>query len=358
MCFSSTPTRDYGQEMSDTLRAQVEAMTGTGEFADLGPLAKLESEQIPQWTANQLDTYNRMLFGTGGQPGVLDQYGRMQPQLTEFQTQANTAQRTADIGDITALGPQAYGAMRAYNPQQTALLDAYNQQAMQGLQLGSQMDPATLSQIKNLSLGKTGGNGWGFDPASLASYAGSTGQAGEALRQTRLGNAGTAMSLNQALMGDPFLQILGRSSGVSNPALALSGQGQAGASNLGPNLYNPESAYAGNLNNANQQAHLASEAANLGMWGSIVESAGNVAGGMFCWVAREVYGETDPRWRLFRMWLSSELAPAWFRALYLRHGPAFAAWLHLHPRLKPWIKLWMNGRVETVRRELVEVKYA
>lgn len=351
-------SRDYGTEMSNTLRDQIDAMMGTGKFKDLGPLAELEAGQIPQWTENELDKFNRMMFGSGDQPGLLDQYGRMQPQLTKFQTDANTALRGADIGDVLNLGPEALAAMRAYNPQQTALLDAYNQQAQQGLQLGSQMDPATQNQLRNAVFGESGSRGWGFDPASLAAYAGSTGRAGEELRQTRLGNATTAMSLNQSLMGDPFLQILGRSSGVSNPALALGGQGQNAAGNLGPQLYNPESPYAGNLYNSNSQTAAANRAANASMWGNIIGAAGSYFGGAGCWVAREVYGETDPRWRLFRMWLYSGLAPGWFRALYLRHGPAFAAWLRVHPRLKPWIKLWMNGRVATVRRELVEVKYA
>ena len=40
---------------------------------------------------------------------------------------------------------------------------------------------------------------------------------------------------------------------------------------------------------------------------------------MQCWVARAVYGEDNPRWMLFRVWLMAN-APAWFRGLYLRHG--------------------------------------
>ncbi len=272
--------RDYSNEMSDTLRSQIEAMTGTGQFADLGPLSKLEAEQIPQWTENELDATNRMMFGSGGQAGLLDQYARMEPQLTEFQTRANTAQRTADIGDITALGPEAYAAMRGYNPQQTALLDAYNQQAMQGLQLGSQMDPATQNQLRNAVFGESGSRGWGFDPASLAAYAGSTGRAGEALRQTRLGNAGTALGLNQALMGDPFLQILGRSSGVSQPAQTLFGQGQNAANNLGPQLYNPESSYAGNIFGSNADYTAQFGMARAGLYQNMGKSIGQGVGGV------------------------------------------------------------------------------
>jgi hypothetical protein len=42
-----------------------------------------------------------------------------------------------------------------------------------------------------------------------------------------------------------------------------------------------------------------------------------------CWVARAVYGEQNPRWLLFRAWLLED-SPRWLRALYLRHGRAFA----------------------------------
>ncbi|MFM8952918.1 MAG: VWA domain-containing protein, partial [Planctomycetaceae bacterium] len=60
-------------------------------------------------------------------------------------------------------------------------------------------------------------------------------------------------------------------------------------------------------------------------------NAGPGAGGGLglgaCWVAREVYGVHDPRWLIFRSWLTTE-APAWLRDLYIAHGPAFADWIH------------------------------
>ena len=68
---------------------------------------------------------------------------------------------------------------------------------------------------------------------------------------------------------------------------------------------------------------------------------GAVAGGIACWVAREVFGEDDPRWRLFRTWLLTD-APVWFRDLYLENGERFAAWIHDKPLLKRMIRGWMN----------------
>ncbi len=42
-----------------------------------------------------------------------------------------------------------------------------------------------------------------------------------------------------------------------------------------------------------------------------------------CWVARAVFGESNPRWLLFRDWLAFQ-APVWLRSGYVRHGEGFA----------------------------------
>lgn len=55
--------------------------------------------------------------------------------------------------------------------------------------------------------------------------------------------------------------------------------------------------------------------------------------GGFCWVAREVYHVSNPKWIEFRDWLLTD-APTWFGKLYLRHGEWFALFI----RNKPWLK--------------------
>ncbi len=61
-----------------------------------------------------------------------------------------------------------------------------------------------------------------------------------------------------------------------------------------------------------------------------------------CWVARRVFGEADPRWRLFRCWLLTE-APVLLRAVYLRHGEAFARRLRPGTLLHAALKRWMSA---------------
>ncbi len=61
-----------------------------------------------------------------------------------------------------------------------------------------------------------------------------------------------------------------------------------------------------------------------------------------CWVARAVYGESNPRWMQFRQWLLSD-APPWFRNLYIAHGERFARWIAPHPAVKSVIRRRMDG---------------
>ena len=68
--------------------------------------------------------------------------------------------------------------------------------------------------------------------------------------------------------------------------------------------------------------------------------------GKCCWVAREVYGETNPQWLLFRRWLLGD-SPSWFRNLYISRGEAFANWLSRHTWLKPVIRRWMDSRIRS-----------
>jgi hypothetical protein len=74
---------------------------------------------------------------------------------------------------------------------------------------------------------------------------------------------------------------------------------------------------------------------------------GKLFGG--CWVAREVYGEDNPKWEVFREWLFTR-APKWFYNLYIKHGPEFAKWIKNKHILKAFIRHWMDGRVATMEK--------
>lgn len=74
---------------------------------------------------------------------------------------------------------------------------------------------------------------------------------------------------------------------------------------------------------------------------SAIGTAVGAAAGAMCWVAREVYGEDNPKWQTFREWLMQD-APWLLRWAYLRYGERFAKFIHNKPRLKAAIKALMD----------------
>jgi hypothetical protein len=94
-------------------------------------------------------------------------------------------------------------------------------------------------------------------------------------------------------------------------------------------------------------------ASTTGALGNIFGSLLPAAITAICWVAREVYGEDNPRWMLFRDWLF-RYAPQWFFNWYVNNGEAFARWLKKNAWLKPVIRRWMDSRIRSMQnRELV-----
>ena len=70
-------------------------------------------------------------------------------------------------------------------------------------------------------------------------------------------------------------------------------------------------------------------------------SAGAMGIGALCWVAREVYGEDDPRWTQFRHWLLTD-APKWLLKAYATHGEAVARVVKRVPILKGILRPLMD----------------
>ena len=82
--------------------------------------------------------------------------------------------------------------------------------------------------------------------------------------------------------------------------------------------------------------------------------AGGAGKLLFCWVAREVYGEDNPRWMIFKTWLEFH-APNWFFNIYIKHGEKFAEFISGKPIIKSLIRKWMDTKVNYMK---TEVQYA
>ena len=83
-----------------------------------------------------------------------------------------------------------------------------------------------------------------------------------------------------------------------------------------------------------------------GMGGGGMGGGGMGGGGMgMCWVAREVYGQENPKWLQFRDWLRSD-APRWLHDAYAAHGEEFALWIHDKPAAKSAVRLLMDQAIK------------
>jgi len=64
-----------------------------------------------------------------------------------------------------------------------------------------------------------------------------------------------------------------------------------------------------------------------------------------CWVAREVYGEENPKWKKFRKWVIQD-APENFRRFYIENGERIAESIKNRPDIKGMIRNWMDSKLE------------
>ena len=156
-----------------------------------------------------------------------------------------------------------------------------------------------------------------------------------------------AFGQSQATGGDPAAVILGRSSqaGAQGTGVALGAPGVSQAyaplfdPGVGTNIEMQNIANQVGLENAQLQADAARSAGRTSAFGSI---AGAIIG--LCWVAREVYGEANPKWFKFREWMLSK-APRWFLKLYIKYGERFAEFISNKPMLKSIIRKWMDSKI-------------
>ena len=237
---SAPPPRNYGQETRDTLQAQV----------DLAPQKFAAEQQFsPGYTDLAVQNVQRALGGSSAQPGLVSLLGQYGPQLQQYASDSASKQRAADIADIEAYGGRAVQAIRSADPQQQALLTALNDQALSGLNSAVNTD-----EVGRQIRAQQASRGFGFGNSDAIAEAFGRTTAGESLRRGRQGFAQQVAGLNAATAADPAMAVLGRSSGATNQAQSLLGQGQGFSPG---NLFSPESAYAGDVFNTNYNADAA-----------------------------------------------------------------------------------------------------
>ena len=103
---------------------------------------------------------------------------------------------------------------------------------------------------------------------------------------------------------------------------------------------------------ASEQSSSAAGQAVGGLIGTVIGGAMEFGwGNVFCWVAREVYGEDNVRWFIFRIWMRNS-APKWLFKLYAKHGKAYAKFISDKPVFKWLTKKAMDLIIEPKRKKL------
>ena len=336
--------RDYAAETQANLETQIK----------LAPeLYASEASQLygqPAYARLGMRTLEESMFGSGGQGGMLDLYGRIIPQLADIEAGAASRARQADVEDVEAYGQRATSALLGSDPLKEQLSNELIEQAIRENQAGGILPPKLSREYQQAFRAGAGARGTLYSPASIPQEAVFTTMQAEQLRRGRQQFGQQALAQRQQLTGDPFMQILGRGSGALASAQGVGQQGFA-IGQTAPRLVSPESQYAGDIYQSNAQremaANLGRAQSRAGMMSGLFQGLGAIGGGFVskCHVAREVYGDTNPKWVKFFIWKETE-GPSWFRKLYNKYSEKVARYISDKPRVKDMIRTWMDSKIK------------
>lgn len=309
----------------------------------------LQAEQTyrPQYAALELADINAYLLGTQGQQGVLDLTAEATRRSAALDREAQALQRQQEIDILGKYGQQTVDALRAADPYSRQIAEAQQQYAADlfakagTLSLEEQRAAEQMARQQGMASGRIG------DSSTVAAQALNR-QNALAQRSAMAQQAGAqAFGYNRALAGDVANILIGRPSTAYAMGSQAAGQGMTLAGQpTGPNLFDPNAGVnlalqnqsnLGNYNAAIFGAKAGREGAIIGGGLSALGSLGGSAmmASALCWVAREVYGEDNPKWKVFRSWLSTE-APLWLFRFYCNNGEQFAAFIKDKPAIK-WV---------------------
>ena len=332
------PQADYNQYLTEgrnALRAQ-------------GELLPMQAEMERRLAPQLIDTRMAGLKATS--QGLLGLYGDLYQPAQQMQQRYATDQ----LSMLGGLGAQATGAaLGSLDATTRGIYSTFGQQALSDLQAGTSLTAQETTQAQQAARAAGAARGVSFsrqgaDLEVLNTYG--MGQRRLAQRQ------GVAQQAYQMGVGQQAVGL----QGFLSPAYAGSQQfsltGLAGGASgmyadVGTSPFlQPESQYLANIRANRIQMETAIQSANAQRSGAIIggvaQAVGTYAGMKAgCWVAREVYGNENPEWMVFRQWLFTE-APKWLCELYMEEGERFAKFISDKPLLKFIVKKAMDIVVE------------
>lgn len=324
---------------------------------------------IGQATAEGIEAYVEAL------PEIIDIQTAYQPQLTTAGIRSGREQFLS-AQDVLAEGMRRYGDdiieeslnlerkygpevakayiqnMRSAAPGYFDIRDKYETAIQEDLALGAELSPEQQRVVQQATRAGQSARGNIRGTAPTAQEVMRTFMASEGLRDKRLGRAyqyaatpapgvttGTAPTAMGVYRGNPAPQFTGGPTMTPSQGLGFGQQAAQQAQQLYGQQYG-----------AYQQA-----ASNYVSPWATAAGLGIGAAGIFglCWVAREVYGEDNPDWMIFRDWLLTK-APEKLRGWYAENGEEYAKEIQDRPDLKKALKSFMDRKVNFMK----EVQYA
>ena len=321
----------------------------------------LEAEALyrPRYTALELAEQEAALFGREGQMGLLEMQRRAGEEAIDFEEAARERQIRRETALLGELGPEVTEALRAADPQAARLADlqaqqaeaAYRQAETLSAEAEGRLSPERAreaeqaARMAGVARGRVGDAG--TMAQELLGREASRAQLRAEARQAGQLGFGQARQMG----GDPSAFLFGRPTQQTQMGSQLYGQAFGlAAQQQGPQLFDPnvgvnlalqQRSQDMTLMGAQAQASAARSAGKSSMMGSII---GGAFKGLFCWVAREVYGAENPRWLQFRQWMLQE-SPTWFFNLYVKYGERFAKFISNKPFIKNIIRKWMDTKI-------------
>lgn len=204
------------------------------------------------------------------------------PSMSRSEISTQYAQREADIGAVEKLGLRASEAYLNADPRTKGLIEELNRQAMDNLRSAGAGELTSAQQRLAVQTARAGTTARGVTMGNqgLAAEVLGTYDLAEKRRATALQNAGAVLALNKATTADPFQAVLGRTAGAFQAGIGQQQFASGFARNIGPATFSPESQYAADLQNANQQTAAAYAAARASVQSGIYGAIGGAAGGM------------------------------------------------------------------------------
>lgn len=336
------PQADYNQylaEARNALRVQ---------SAILPEQADLERGLAPKL----IDT--RMAGLRASAQGLTGLYGDLYAPAQQLQQRYATDQ----LSMLGGLGSQAtQAAIGSLDATTRGIYSTFGQQALTDLQAGTGLTEQETNQAQQAARAAAAARGQTFSRQGTDLEILNTYNMGQKRLAQRQGVALQAYQMGASQQGVGLQSFLTPSYTSSQQfgLAGLAGGAQGMYADVGQSPFlQPESQYLANIRANRIQMETAIQSANAqrsaGITGGLLSAAGTMGGaaikaGMFCWVAREVYGKESGEWLVFRHWVLNE-APDWFRDLYIEEGERFAEFISDKPFLKSIVKMGMDTIVK------------